>query len=110
MGLTSPSEQDVRRGAVSAANQVLPGHQLAVLLYQNQQHLDGLRFQRDDLIALMAADKNMSLPIETELAEFVDDSWLIRGFTCCVRPFYRSSPGPDPSQISFLSIALRALA
>jgi hypothetical protein len=85
----------------------LPGHQLAVVLYQNQQHLHGLWFQRDDLIA---TDKNMSLLIEAELAEFVDDSWLIRGFTCCVRPFYRSSPGPDPSTNMFLSIALRALA
>jgi hypothetical protein len=49
----------------------------------------------------------MSLPIEAELAEFVDDSWLIREFTCFVRPFYRSSAEPINHKYRFFSSHVR---
>jgi hypothetical protein len=50
----------------------------------------------------------MSLPIEAELTEFVDDSWLIREFTSCVALFYRSLETSIGSQRLFLFIVLRA--
>ena len=51
--------------------------QFPALLDQNQEHLHSLRFQCDDLIP---AEKKMSIRIEAEPAEFVNDSWLIHGF------------------------------
>jgi hypothetical protein len=46
-----------------------------VVLHQNQEYSYSLRFERDDFVA---TDKKMSLAIEPEVAEFVNDSWLIR--------------------------------
>ena len=64
------------------AHQVPPGHQLPALLDQDQENFDSLRFQGNDIIAL---DKNVSFPIEAELAKLVNDSWPVRWLASCMR-------------------------
>jgi hypothetical protein len=57
------------------AHQILPGHQLPAPLDQNQEHFYSLRLQGYNLLA---GDQKMGFPIETELAELVNDFWPVR--------------------------------
>ncbi len=88
-------------------HQVLTSHQFPPPLDQDQKNLThSLRFQGNDLVA---TEKKMSLPVQPELTEFVNDPRLVRGLSRRASPILPQSSGPNGSLRFFLFIGLRTL-